>query len=113
TAAILTRFGFVDFQSTATNFPAIHLLDGGSGFFRCGHFDEGKASRTARHAVFDYTCGFNRAGLRKQFLQVFAGGLEREVSNIKFSRHSIYFLPILRDEKEAANWVGFGKTVVV
>jgi hypothetical protein len=56
TAAILTRFGFVDFQSAATDFLAIHLLNGCSGFFRSGHFDEGKAARTARHSVFDHTC---------------------------------------------------------
>jgi hypothetical protein len=89
------------------------LLNGSSGFFRSGHFDEGKAARTARHSVFDHTCRFNRAGLGKQFLQIFAGGLEREVSNIKFCRHSVLLSPLYRTKKKLRIWVGFGETVVV
>src|SRR5215471_3700641 len=52
-AAVLARFGFVDFQRTTADFFAIEQLNGCIGFFGRGHFHKGEAARTTRHAIFD------------------------------------------------------------
>ncbi len=59
-----------------------------------GHFDEAKAFRSSGVAVFDNLRRFNRSGLSKQFLEVLTGGLESEVSHIKFFSH-INTFPLL------------------
>jgi hypothetical protein len=83
-AAILAGFGFIDFQGATTDFLAIEVLNRRCGLFLAGHFHEGKASRASGVAVFHNTGRLNRAGLAKQLLQLLTGGLESEVSNIKF-----------------------------
>ena len=40
--------------------------------------------RAARLAVFDHGGRFDRAGLREQFLQIFARSLEREITDVEF-----------------------------
>lgn len=84
TSAIFARFGFVNFQRATTYFLAIELFNSRSGFFLRGHFDEGEPARTSCITIFDNTGRFDCAGLGKQLLQVLAGSLESEVSNIEF-----------------------------
>ena len=82
--AVLAGFGFIDFQGATADFLTIELLNRRCGFFLAGHFDEGKASRASRIAVFHDTGRLNRSSLTKQLLELLVGGLESEVSNIKF-----------------------------
>jgi hypothetical protein len=56
TTAIFARLGFIDVQGAAINFLAIELRNSCGAFLFGGHFDEAKASRTARVAVFDDRC---------------------------------------------------------
>jgi len=83
-AAVFAGFGFIDFQGTPADFLSIELTDRRISFFFRRHFDEGKASRASGVAVFHNTGRLNRSSLTEQLLQLLTGGLESEVSNIKF-----------------------------
>jgi hypothetical protein len=107
--AILTRLGFVYFQSPAGHFLAIELFDGSSGLFLGRHLDEAEAARASGVTVFDDGRRFNRASLSEHFLELFAGGLESQVSYIQFHSHTLVFLVFPSGMKEAANQIGFGE----
>src|SRR5688572_2626466 len=74
-ATIFAWFGFIDLQEPTVDFLAIELLNRRIRFVLTGHFDESKASRTSRIAVFHYTRRLNRSSLTKQLLQILTGGL--------------------------------------
>jgi hypothetical protein len=87
TTAILAWPRFIDLQHPTSDFLAVELLDRCRRFFVSRHFDEREAFGLSCVAVFNDACRFNRSGLRKQFLEMLAGGLESEISNIEFLCH--------------------------
>jgi hypothetical protein len=111
-AAILTWLGFVDFQSATAEFLTVELLDSSRSFFVRSHLNKRESPRLAGVVVLNEVYGFHGARLTKQFLQILARGLEREISNIEFRCHRDIPFPS-GSEKEAANRIGFGETVAV
>src|SRR5688572_1619312 len=83
-ATIFAWASFVDFQGASGNFFSVELLNRRSRFVVCRHFDEGEAFRLSSVPILDHAGRFNRSDLSKQLLQILAGSLEGEVSNIKF-----------------------------
>jgi hypothetical protein len=103
---ILPGSGFVHRQITSIEFLAIKLRDGSLPFFFCSHFNKAKAPGTSGFTVFNDRRGFYRPRLGKQLVQILAGSLESEITNIEFHRHVNAPLPYLQECERSFNRSG-------
>src|SRR6185503_2326961 len=83
------RPGLVDGQAATAQLRLVQLGNRPLSFLVGAHFDEGKASRAARHLVAHDPHRFNGAGLREQVLEIVLGGVGRKVSDKQFSTHHL------------------------
>jgi hypothetical protein len=86
-AAIFTRAGFVDGQSTAAMLLTVQGCDRRLGFLIGPHFDEPESLGSAGVTVVDDLGRDNRAVLAKQLLELRAIDLVAQIPNVKLLTH--------------------------
>ena len=92
--ALFARTRFVDRQRTALKIFLVKHFDGFVGIFLRSHLNEGKAARTACHAILHDIDRHHGPGLGEMILQIVFGGAVSEVPNKQFSGHRYFLFPL-------------------
>lgn len=90
-AAVLAGTGLVDDKVSAVVLGAVELGDGRSSLVVRGHFYKSKSARPSCLAVHHNISRLHGPSGRKMLLEVLARHPKRQITDVKFSSHFLYF----------------------
>src|SRR5262249_41002041 len=93
TTALFTRTGFIDGEGPSAIGGAVQGADCGLGFIVVGHLDEAETAAAPAKFVDDHLAARDGPVLLEQLLQIIAGGVVGEVTDIDVLRHDLSLVP--------------------